>query len=270
MFIFINFAFLFSICHYLFMENILITNVRSITCPFSSNNSGGKRINRPNHALIFKFEGETIYNFKHKMLISNAENIALLPKGSNYSWKSKKEGHFYSIEFEGDIDENEIKLFKYPYKEKLLKIFSDFEHDILKNNKLKKFLMVKCVYEVLYELLIYESSKQYLPVSKKNDVYKIIEYINKNIAANLSNENLSEKFGYSVSYFRNIFYKVMKISPMQYVNKVKMEKAIEMLDSDYGTITNLAESLGYQNVYHFSSAFKKYYGLSPLQYKHKF
>ena len=49
-----------------------------------------------------------------------------------------------------------------------------------------------------------------------------------------------------------------------------MEKAIEMLDSDYGTITNLAESLGYQNVYHFSSAFKKYYGLSPLQYKHEF
>ena len=58
--------------------------------------------------------------------------------------------------------------------------------------------------------------------------------------------------------------------PMQYVNKIRMEKAIEMLDSDYGTITNLAESLGYQNVYHFSSVFKKYYGLSPLQYKHEF
>ena len=57
---------------------------------------------------------------------------------------------------------------------------------------------------------------------------------------------------------------------MQYVNKIRMEKAIEILDSDYGTITNLAESLGYQNVYHFSSAFKKYYGLSPLQYKHEF
>ena len=55
---------------------------------------------------------------------------------------------------------------------------------------------------------------------------------------------------------------------MKKVNKVRMEKAIEMLDSDYGTITNLAESLGYQNVYHFSSAFKKYYGISPLQYKH--
>ena len=268
LFIFINFAFIILICYYLYMKNILINNVKSITCPFSSNNSGGRRVNRANHALIFKFEGETIYNSNNKIIISNAENIVFLPKGCDYIWKSKKEGHFYSIEFEGEIDETEIKIFKYPYKDKILKIFSNFEHDVLKNNELKKFLMVKCVYNVLYELLIYESSKQYLPANKKNDIYKIIEYINKNISLNLSNEILSKKFGYSVSYFRNIFYKVMNISPMQYVTKVRMEKAIEMLDSDYGTITNLAESLGYQNVYHFSSAFKKYYGISPLQYKH--
>ena len=236
------------------MKNILITNVKSISCTFSSSDSGGRRNNRTNHALIFKFEGETIYDSNHKIIISNAENIAFLPKGCNYIWKSKKEGHFYSIEFEGEVDETEIKLFKYPYKDKILKIFNNYEHDVLKNSQIKKFLMTKCAYDILYELLIYELSKQYLPTSKKNDV----------------DEMLAKKFGYSVSYFRNVFYKAMNISPMQYVNKIRMEKAIEMLDSDYGTITNLAESLGYQNVYHFSSAFKKYYGLSPLQYKHEF
>ena len=125
------------------MKNILINNVKSITCPFSSNNSGGRRINRANHALIFKFEGETIYNSNNKIIISNAENIVFLPKGCDYIWKSKKEGHFYSIEFEGEIDETEIKIFKYPYKDKILKIFSNFEHDVLKNNELKKFLKVK-------------------------------------------------------------------------------------------------------------------------------
>lgn len=252
------------------MKNILITNAKSISCPFSSNDSGGRRINRANHALVFKFEGETVYDSNRRIMISNAGNIAFLPKGCNYVWKSEREGHFYSIEFEGEIDETEIKLFKYPYKDKMLKIFSNYEHDVLKNSELKKFLMVKCAYDVLYELLICESSKQDLPASKKNDIGKIIEYIHKNIASNLSNEVLSEKFGYSISYFRNVFYKAMNVSPVQYVKKVRMEKAVEMLDSDYGTITNLAESLGYQNVYHFSSTFKKYYGLSPLQYKHEF
>ena len=79
LFIFINFAFLILICYYLYMKNILITNVKSISCPFSSNDSGGRRNNRTNHALIFKFEGETIYDSNHKIIISNAENIAFLP-----------------------------------------------------------------------------------------------------------------------------------------------------------------------------------------------
>ena len=138
--------------------------------------------------------------------------------------------------------------------------------------------LVVCVTDILsLNLDIVDKFKNALLVVTKKDIlpksvkdYKIIEYINKNIASNLSNEMLAKKFGYSVSYFRNVFYKAMNISPMQYVNKIRMEKAIEMLDSDYGAITNLAESLGYQNVYHFSSAFKKYYGLSPLQYKHEF
>ena len=130
-------------CDYLRMRNIFITNVKSITCPFSSIDSGGRRINRANHALIFKFEGETLYDSNHKTLISNAENIALLPKGCDYVWKSKKEGHFYSIEFDGEVGESEIKLFQFPYKDKMLKIFSNFEHDVLRNGELKQFLMIK-------------------------------------------------------------------------------------------------------------------------------
>ena len=86
------------------MENIFISNVKSITCPFSSAGSGGRRVNRTNHAIIFKFEGETIYCSNHKTYISNAENIAFLPKDCNYSCKSQVEGHFYSIEFEGNIN----------------------------------------------------------------------------------------------------------------------------------------------------------------------
>lgn len=252
------------------MENIFISNVKSITCPFSSAGSGGKRVNRTNHAIIFKFEGETIYSSNHKTYISNAENIAFLPKDCNYSWKSQVEGHFYSIEFEGNIDITEIKMFKYQHKEKLLKIFANYEYDLLNNKELKEFIMLKYTYEILYELLTGNLSKKYHPSSKKEDMIKILEYIDKNISLPLSNKLLAKKSGYSTSYFRNIFIKTIGVSPMQYVTQVRMEKAVEMLESDYGTITNLAFSLGYENIYHFSNVFKKYYGMSPLQYKKKF
>ena len=252
------------------MKNIFVSNVKSITCPFSSIGSGGRRVNRNNHAIIFKFEGETIYFSNYKTYISNAENIAFLPKGCNYSWKSQIEGHFYSIEFEGNIDIDEIKIFKYQHKEKLLKIFSNYEYDLLNNKEIKEFIMLKYTYEILYELLTGNLSKKYHPTSKKEDMIKILEYIDKNISLPLSNELLAKKSGYSTSYFRNIFIKTIGVSPMQYVTQVRMEKAVEMLESDYGTITNLAFSLGYENIYHFSNVFKKYYGMSPLQYKKKF
>ena len=43
-------------------------------------------------------------------------------------------------------------------------------------------------------------------------------------------------------------------------------KATEMLQSDYGSITNVAQSLGYLTIYDFSRTFKKYIGVSPSNY----
>jgi YesN/AraC family two-component response regulator len=40
-----------------------------------------------------------------------------------------------------------------------------------------------------------------------------------------------------------------------------------MLKSDYGNITNVAESLGYLNIYDFSRTFKKHTGISPTKYE---
>jgi len=40
-----------------------------------------------------------------------------------------------------------------------------------------------------------------------------------------------------------------------------------MLNSDYGSISDIAQSLGYLNIYDFSRAFKKYVGISPSKYE---
>jgi AraC-like DNA-binding protein len=47
-----------------------------------------------------------------------------------------------------------------------------------------------------------------------------------------------------------------------------LEKAKDiLLNTDGGSIKNIATQVGYEDVYHFSKLFKKYYGVSPLYYK---
>ena len=53
---------------------------------------------------------------------------------------------------------------------------------------------------------------------------------------------------------------------MKYVQIKRIEKAQDMLKSEFNTITNISEATGFNNIYHFSRTFKKITGYSPSEY----
>ena len=77
---------------------------------------------------------------------------------------------------------------------------------------------------------------------------------------------LAEIAGVSTVYFRKLFSSVMGVSPITYHHNLRIEKAKEMLKSDFGTLSDLAQSLGYPSLYDFSRDFKKHTGISPSKY----
>ena len=58
--------------------------------------------------------------------------------------------------------------------------------------------------------------------------------------------------------------------PTVYREKVRCEVARGMLISDIFTVTEIAEELGYCDIYHFSKEFKKQTGFSPSVYKKQY
>ena len=64
-----------------------------------------------------------------------------------------------------------------------------------------------------------------------------------------------------------VFHASYGISPKQYLLKLKMDKAAQMLVSTEMPVALIAEALGFEDQHVFSRAFKKYWGVSPMLYR---
>ena len=114
------------------------------------------------------------------------------------------------------------------------------------------------------------STPRNVPDDKQKKIAPALDYIIKNYNTELSNELLAGLTGLSIVYFRKLLKEIKGESPMAFARRIRIEKAKEMLKSDYGRISEVAFSLGYQNIFDFSRDFKKHVGVSPTEYAKKF
>ncbi len=70
-------------------------------------------------------------------------------------------------------------------------------------------------------------------------------------------------------YISKIFKEKTGDSPINYLIRVRLSKAREMLTEGRGSIRSISAMVGYDDVYHFSKLFKKHYGVSPMYYRKK-
>ena len=248
------------------LSKLIIKKIYSVSTMYGESGRILRRNNRSNWAIVIKYEGETIYTNNGKKFLSNIENMIILPKGITYEMQCLKAGHFSIIEFESDIEHNKILPFPLKNAEKILELFRKMEY---KRNLKGPMYELECI-ETTYSIIIQlakESSRKYMPNTKQQKLVPAIDYIAENYAKKIKNEDLAALTGFSTDYFRKIFTQVYGISPIEYIHKLRIKKAKELLNSDYISITDIAVSLGYENIYDFSRSFKKATGISPSKYK---
>ncbi|MBQ2968118.1 MAG: helix-turn-helix transcriptional regulator [Clostridia bacterium] len=248
------------------LSNLVIQKVYSTTTLYSEENRKAKRVNREKWAVIIKYEGETVYTSRGSTYISNANNLIILPKGCSYEWSCKRSGHFSVIEFESEATCDTIFCFPVQNSDKILKLFKELEYKRTLKKPLFEAESIRDTYSIIL-LLTQALQRKYLPTKKADKLTPALDYMAKNYNLPITNDKLSSLTGLSTVYFRKLFTEVYGISPITYVHKLRIKKAKEMLGSDYGSITNIAEALGYLNIYDFSRAFKKHVGVSPLKYE---
>ena len=248
------------------LSDLVITKVYSVSTLYTPENTKLKRNSRERWAVVIKYEGETVYTSNGKRFISDIGHIVILPKGCSYDWQCTRSGHFSIIEFESEPTFCEPISFSVKNGEKILKMFKDLEYKRNLKRPMVELESIKDTYSILLALT-QAVSERYLPTEKQRKLAPAIEYISQHYKENITNEVLAAIAGMSTVYFRKLFTSVLGVSPIVYARNLRIEKAKEMLRSDYGTLSDVALSLGYPSLYDFSRDFKKHTGVAPSKYE---
>lgn len=98
---------------------------------------------------------------------------------------------------------------------------------------------------------------------------RIIEYMRQNIDRKITLEELSEIARLSTFYLSRAFKEATGYPIITYFNKMKIEKAKELLIEENKKVKEVAYELGYTNEFYFSRIFKRIEGLSPKEFYSK-
>lgn len=93
----------------------------------------------------------------------------------------------------------------------------------------------------------------------------IMEFMNENYMYDLSLEDIASFTGRSLASFKRDFSKICDISPQKWIMSKRIEAAHYMIKEEGKKASDVYLQLGFKNLSHFSTAFKKQYGHAPTQ-----
>ena len=149
--------------------------------------------------------------------------------------------------------------------EELIDAFNILNAENRKKDALAEIAVKNAFERVL--VLFLRTTKRLNMGAPANGVSLALSYIHKHFSEDVTLEKISDNCGYSTAYTCRIFKKETGMSPMQYLNKIRLESACRLLVSTELSAIEICCECGFGSVRNFNREFKKKYGLTPLEYR---
>ena len=95
------------------------------------------------------------------------------------------------------------------------------------------------------------------------------DFMKYNFSSGIRVSDAAKFVGIDTGYLSRLFKEKKGISPVDYLIKLRMEDALRLLGNPHLRIGDIAAGTGYADQFVFSKAFKRFYGLSPAEYRKK-
>jgi two-component system response regulator YesN len=114
---------------------------------------------------------------------------------------------------------------------------------------------------------ILRDTEKYIEAGSAAKIRDILSFIDNHYTQTLFIDDVAKEFSMTPKYFSRFFKEHAGIGFVEYITKLKLEKAVELLLTTDKSVKEISEMVGYVADTTFITAFKKYYGKPPKEYK---
>lgn len=222
------------------------------------------------YELFFNLSGVLNTYYGSKRIEDIPNSVRYLPRildGDEYIVDVKEIGECIDIFFDTDSplpDEPVAIKNMSELKSLFLKIYTIW-------NSKKTGYYTECM-SILYEIIrkIKLHGEKYSTNKHASRIIPSYNYMLENFTSHdFDYREMCAQSGLSYDYFKELFVARYGTTPVKYVTMLRIDKAKELLITGMYSVTQISELCGFDNVYYFSTVFKKQTGVSPKNYRIK-
>ncbi|MBR7112211.1 MAG: helix-turn-helix domain-containing protein [Clostridia bacterium] len=221
--------------------------------------------------------------------------LILLPAGTEYMWKPEGSIRFLTVNFDYTEHYRHIKASFHPHRSGAFPgalesvSFSDelclnsaifLPRLTLLENRIRELVFAFCTNEpyreenlsalmrsVLISIVGATKTAQHTTPEKNRLAYDMIQFLQNNYHKPITGEDISKHFHFSITYINRVFREKTGCTVHRFLLEHRIKIAMEMLGSGFYQVGEVAEAVGFCDIYHFNKTFKKMIGKTPLQYR---
>ncbi|WP_250254355.1 AraC family transcriptional regulator [Chryseobacterium sp. Marseille-Q3244] len=242
---------------------------------------------KPEHVLVYLYSGEQIIEDRNKKIKLQAGDCAFIRRDHRLKMYKNSKGtdlykgislvfqrsvlrDFYSKTNKSKIPEgikvSDKKVFKLEPTPAIKSLFQSltpyFDSNVLPTESVVHLKLLEGIYallnnnELLYPIL-FDFAEPW-----KID---LLEFLNHNYMDDLNMEQIAALTGRSLATFKRDFKKISNLPPQKWLIQKRLEMAYIKLKEDNKKVQDVYIEVGFKNFSHFSTAFKKQYGVPPTE-----
>lgn len=224
------------------------------------------------HDLTFVVDGRANYYIDDKKFAVEAGDLVYVPGGSVREAHTSKESpmHAYPFNFFWAEPHNHIRLpfgvvTKKLITKEILAYIREFNH-VWMNKQPFYLIHARALFELILHRLLHGMHRQTI-MHMDPRIKKLTAFIEEHYAEDLSLNDFAEQFNLHTVYLGKLFKKNTGSTYKEYLQRVRVNNAEIMLMAGGVTVTEAAESCGFQDLSYFSKVFKEAKGYPPSTVK---